>query len=142
MIVANIIEDKGGDVATVRGDAVVRDAVDMLSARNIGAVVVLKGSKDVCGIFSERDIVRLLDEQGAAALDQKISSVMTETVYSCSMKDTVHHLMSLMTTKRIRHLPVIEKGELLGIVSIGDVVKRRIEETEREAEELKSYITA
>jgi CBS domain-containing protein len=128
-------------VHAVPGKARVSDAVEMLNRHNIGAVLVLDG-KEVVGIISERDVVRLLGRDPAGALKRPVSECMTTNVVTCSRDTTVGDLMEQMTRHRIRHIPVVERGELLGIVSIGDVVKRKIEETEQEASALREYIAS
>ncbi|MEM8987016.1 MAG: CBS domain-containing protein [Pseudomonadota bacterium] len=140
MRVADILNEKGTAVSTVKAEDPMTSAVCALGEKNIGALVVVNDEGAVNGILSERDIVRHLAEKGADALAGKVSDCMTAEVFTCDKDDTVDSLMSMMTERRIRHLPVIEAGGLAGIVSIGDVVKRRIRETEQEAEALKSYI--
>lgn len=139
MSIAAILGGKGQDVITITGDRTVRDAVAMLSERRIGAVPVLDGS-GVAGIFSERDVIHCLEREGAAALDKPVRDVMTAPVISVSRGESVLAALSLMTQRRIRHLPVVEDGALVGFVSIGDLVKHRIERIEAEANDLRSYI--
>jgi CBS domain-containing protein len=124
----------------VPDNALVRDAVAALNRFNIGAVVVVDTEGAVVGILSERDVVRLLGRDPAGALDEPVSACMTAKVVTCSRDTPIAELMEQMTHYRIRHMPVVEDGDLKGIVSIGDVVKRKIEETEREAEALREYI--
>lgn len=140
MNVANILKAKGADVYTVNEKSAIKNAADVLGEKNIGAVVIVGENNAVVGIVSERDIVRLIAKRGADALNDSIASAMTKNVVTCTTADTVDGLMTLMTERRIRHVPVVEDGALKGIVSIGDVVKRRIRETEQEAEALKAYI--
>lgn len=140
MNVAAILAQKGRDVATVTADALVSEAVARLTTRKIGALVILGSSGRVDGILSERDIVRAIGKQGAGILTDPVSSIMTREVVACKEGDTINEVMGRMTRGRFRHLPVIEKGQLVGIVSIGDVVKSRIEEVEREAEDMRAYI--
>ena len=142
MTVASILADKGSEVSTIDPDRLVSEVVDILATKRIGALVVTDASGKVCGIVSERDIVREIATRGAGILDQPISACMTRKVVSCHERDTVDQVMAVMTENRFRHLPVIVDGRLAGIISIGDVVKRKIEMTERDAEELRNYIAA
>ena len=139
MHVANILKSKGSDVLTMAGSTKLSEVARSLAERKIGAIVIVDDGK-VAGILSERDIVSAVAANGAAALDQEAHDIMTRNVVSCTTHDNIEDLMGLMTDKRIRHLPVIEDGDLKGIISIGDVVKRRIAETEAEAEALREYI--
>lgn len=141
MQVENILQSKGRAVHTVLADTSLADAVAMLTERRIGAVVVLDGKK-VAGILSERDVVRHLGKDWAALASRPVRDVMTKAVVTTGRYATVAEVMEQMTERRIRHLPVVEGGELVGIVSIGDVVKRKIEETEQEATALKEYIAS
>jgi CBS domain-containing protein len=140
MRIADVLRSKGGEVATIEPDATVGDLLAGLASHNIGAMVV-KGADGVAGIVSERDIVRQLHARGASVLSQSVSEIMTAVVSTCSKSDTVDSLTRLMTENRVRHVPVVENGELIGIVSIGDVVKTRMEELEAEHEQLHSYIS-
>jgi CBS domain-containing protein len=140
MRIADVLRSKGGEVVTIEPDATVGDLLAGLASHNIGAMVV-KGPDGVAGIVSERDIVRQLHARGASVLSQSVSEIMTAVVSTCSKSDTVDSLTRLMTENRVRHVPVVENGELIGIVSIGDVVKTRMEELEAEHEQLQSYIT-
>lgn len=139
MTVKSILEGKGRDVLTLPPDAKLSDAIGLLAERRIGALVV-SASGGIDGILSERDVVRCLASKGAAALDQPVSAVMTANVQTCDEASTVNEVMEVMTRGRFRHLPVQKNGKLDGIVSIGDVVKRRIEDAEREANEIREYI--
>ena len=141
MQVETILQTKGRAVHTVTADTSLADAVTMLTERRIGAVVVLDGKK-VVGILSERDIVRHLGKDWAALASRPVRDVMTSAVVPTGRYATVTEIMEQMTERRIRHVPVVEGGELVGIVSIGDVVKRKIEETEQEATALKEYIAS
>lgn len=140
MTVRSILDAKGHDVVTLQPGATLSEASQLLGSRRIGAVVVTRGDRKIAGILSERDIVRALGEHGAAALDLTIDKVMTAKVMTCSGASTVNEVMEIMTRGRFRHLPVEKDGQLDGIISIGDVVKRRIEEVEREAEQIREYI--
>ena len=142
MQVENILQSKGRAVHTVAADATIAEAVDMLNGRRIGAVVVVTDTGKVAGILSERDIVRHLGKDWTALGAKKVSEVMTSNVVTMSRQATVTEVMERMTERRIRHLPIVDNGDLVGIVSIGDVVKRKIEETEQEALALKEYIAS
>ncbi len=142
MLVSQILKEKGDLVFTASpGDSVAAVAA-LLVSRRVGAMVVLDEAHDVAGIVSERDIVRVVAELGAEGLAQPISACMTKDVVFAVPNETVDELMSRMTDRRIRHLPVLRDGKLVGIVSIGDLVKRKIEESVAEAETLKAYISA
>ena len=141
MKVEGILRSKGAKVVTVRPDASLASLVQKLREEQIGAVVVTEDGRSVLGIISERDVVRGLAEHGPRILEMAVSDLMTRTVFSCAQDDTVKHLMSEMTRKRIRHLPVLADGVLCGIVSIGDVVKNRLDELEMETNVLRdAYI--
>lgn len=140
MAVKAILSSKGSDVITIEPTATLDSAVKMLAARRIGALVVLGPEQRVIGILSERDIVRVLAERGAEALTLPLSQVMTRKVQTCTQSATIGDLMEQMTTGKFRHVPVMEDERLIGIVSIGDVVKERVHEIEREASELRDYI--
>jgi CBS domain-containing protein len=140
MAVAQILKVKGRSVITATPDDTVHSAAKTLAEKRIGAVVVINKQGGIAGIVSERDIVKALAQKGAAALDLKLQAIMTSKVTTCSPEDSEAELMSLMTVNRIRHLPVVEGGKLAGMVSIGDVVKFRMEAIEHEAEEMKLYI--
>jgi CBS domain-containing protein len=141
MQVENILQSKGRAVVTVTARATIAEAVDLLNTHRIGAVVVTDGTR-VAGILSERDVVRHLGTDWAALAGRPVSDVMTKAVVTAGPHSTVAELMEKMTARRIRHIPVVDQGELVGIVSIGDVVKRKIEETEQEATALKEYIAS
>jgi CBS domain-containing protein len=140
MNVARILKDKGRNVATVTPETLLRKAVEKLAAERVGALVVCDQDKRVAGIISERDVVRMLAANGADVLDQPVSLYMTKDVRTCTERDTVEWLMGEMTSQRFRHLPVVEGGKLIGIVSIGDVVKQRIAAAELEAASMREYI--
>ena len=142
MLVKNILAEKGSDVFTIGPDRTLREAVAALAEHRIGAIVVTKGDDRIAGILSERDIVRMLAAEGADMLDKPLSSAMTSRVTVCHEENSVYEVMETMTTGRFRHLPVEKQGKLAGIISIGDVVKRRIEEVEHEAEEIRNYIAS
>lgn len=142
MFVSDILSQKGGSVFTVTPGTSVAQVSQQLSVRRIGSVLVLDGEGGVIGIVSERDLVRALASHGAKALELEARQVMTRDVVTCDPDDSIDQVMETMTRGRFRHLPVLRHGELLGLVSIGDVVKARIEETTHEAEALKAYIVA
>lgn len=140
MTIASILKTKGGDVVAVHREATVQDVSALLHRHRIGAVLVVEGGQPV-GVVSERDIVKCLHERGAEILKARAEDIMTSPVVTVSPDESVVGAMAVVTKRRIRHLPVIEHGRLLGIVSIGDLVKRRIEDAEHEAAQLKIYIT-
>ena len=138
--VANILDGKGNDVLTVTPESSVSALVKLLAEKRIGAVPVVDGTGRLKGIVSERDVVRALAGD-AAVLERKVESLMTREVQTCVLQDTVANLMEIMTRGRFRHLPVVEDSKLIGIISIGDVVKQRVAEAQSEVEALTSYIT-
>lgn len=142
MTVATILKSKGDRVATTRPDSTVETVAHRLRIEGIGALVVSEDGRRVAGIISERDIVRALAEYGGDALTMPVSALMTAVVTTCVPETTVNQVMSHMTRERIRHLPVTVEGRLAGIVSIGDVVKHRLDEMETEVRTLRDYITA
>lgn len=140
MTVKAIMSRKGSDVLTIEPNATLATAVKLLAERRIGALVITGADQQVTGILSERDIVRAFAASGPAALDQQVGAVMTRKVMTCSEAETVSSLMERMTQGKFRHLPVVERGRLAGIISIGDVVKYRLEEMEKESSALREYI--
>ncbi|MBF6167855.1 CBS domain-containing protein [Streptomyces gardneri] len=140
MRISEILRRKGSDVATVAPDTTVRRLLATLAERNIGAVVVSPDGDAIAGIVSERDVVRSLHARGAALLDTPVSAIMTSEVRTCTPDDRVDGLRRTMTEHRIRHLPVVHEGRLVGIVSIGDVVKSAISELATEREHLVEYL--
>jgi signal-transduction protein with cAMP-binding, CBS, and nucleotidyltransferase domain len=142
MSVSNILSAKGRDVVTAKSDDTVQSVAQLLATRRIGAIVILNSAGKIDGIVSERDVVRVIAADGASALDHKVSKVMTSKVKTCSETDSEVELMAMMTANRIRHLPVVAHGKLTGMISIGDVVKHRIEAIEHEAQDLKAYIAS
>ncbi|MBH5402161.1 CBS domain-containing protein [Bradyrhizobium sp. CNPSo 4010] len=139
MTVRSILNTKGHQIVSVEPDAKLADAIKLLAEKKIGAVLVMDQSR-VEGILSERDIVRVLGECGAGVLEAPVSEVMTRKVVTCKETDTVAELMEVMTTGKFRHLPVIENGKVVGLISIGDIVKWRVREYETEQEALRDYI--
>jgi CBS domain-containing protein len=141
MLIAQILAGKGGEVVSTRADATIAEVASLLKARRIGAVVVTDAAGDLRGIISERDLARGLADHGAKLLDMRVSQLMTVDVVTCSPDDGIGQLMHTMTERRFRHLPVIEDGKLIGIISIGDVVKHRLQELEAETHLLQDYIS-
>jgi CBS domain-containing protein len=139
MRIADVLRGKGSSVLTVGPSATVDELIRLMAQRNVGALPVVDGGRLV-GIVSERDVVRRLQESGAALLAQSVAEIMTTQVTTCHPSDSVVDLARVMTERRFRHLPVVVDGELCGIVSIGDLVKARIDMLEVEREQLASYI--
>jgi CBS domain-containing protein len=140
MNVDAILKVKGDAVVTIRPTASLAEAVTLLCEKRIGALVVSANGTEPQGILSERDIVHGLGREGAALLEHRIEDLMTKTVVTCGPQDRVADLMALMTERRIRHIPVLRNGKLAGLVSIGDIVKNRLDEIEHETTELKAYV--
>jgi CBS domain-containing protein len=139
MTVRSILNTKGHQVMSVEPDAKLSAAIKLLSEKKIGAVLVMNQSR-LDGILSERDIVRVLGERGAAVLEEPVAAVMTRKVVTCKETDTVAEIMETMTTGKFRHLPVLENNKVVGLISIGDIVKWRVREYESEQEALRDYI--
>ena len=139
MTIGAILKGKGSEIASLPSTATMKDAVALLAERRIGAVPVVDRGV-VAGIFSERDVTHFLASEGAAALDRPLSEVMTSPVQTVTASDAVIAALSLMTRRRIRHLPVVEDGRLVGFVSIGDLVKYRIDRIEADATAMRDYI--
>lgn len=142
MLIAHVLRDKGATVHTLGADATLEQAAKELHSRKVGALVVLDGAGAILGVLSERDLVREIARRGAAALDDSVAAVMTRDVHTATMDETVDDGLSRMTDRRVRHLPVVVAGQLLGIVSIGDLVKHRIMAVEAEAAAMQAYIAA
>ena len=140
MAVASILAQKGREVVTAPPDRSLQDVATILAERKIGAIVITDNSGRVLGMLSERDIVRVLAEQGASALMQPLAQVMTRKVFTCSPSETIGVIMERMTAGKFRHVPVIEQDQVVGVVSIGDVVKYRLQEMEHESAALRDYI--
>lgn len=140
MTVKTILSHKGSEVLTIEPTATLKAAIEMLAAHRIGALVVLGPDQRIIGIVSERDVVRALAEQGAAALSEPLAKVMTRKVVTCGQAETIASIMERMTSGKFRHVPVVEQDRMMGIVSIGDVVKHRLTEMERESAALRDYI--
>ncbi|TPQ40712.1 inosine-5-monophosphate dehydrogenase [Bradyrhizobium guangdongense] len=139
MTVRSILNTKGHQIMSVEPDAKMSAAIKLLGEKRIGAVLVMNQSR-LEGILSERDIVRVLGERGAAVLDEPVSAVMTRKVVTCKETDTVAEIMEMMTIGKFRHLPVLDNGKVAGLISIGDIVKWRVREYETEQEALRDYI--
>jgi CBS domain-containing protein len=139
MTVRAILDSKGHQIQSVQPDAKLSAAIKLLSEKKIGAVLVMERGR-IEGILSERDIVRVLGERGAAVLEEPVSAVMTRKVISCKPSDTVGAIMEMMTSGKFRHLPVIDDSRVVGLISIGDIVKWRVREYESEQEALRDYI--
>ena len=140
MTVEHILSEKGRSVVTVEPDRSLAEAARLLASRRIGAVVVASEPGELQGILSERDIVRAVAEEGAAALDAPVSRFVTAKVVTCTTRAAVHEVMEMMTRGKFRHLPVLSESRLVGIVSIGDVVKHRVAEIEAEHRAMRDYI--
>ena len=140
MTVSTILAEKGRDVVTIELGASLADAANLLAQRRIGAALILGADHRLIGIISERDIVQALAASGVAALDLPVSQAMTRKVETISERDTISSIMERMTKGKFRHVPVVDQGRLLGIVSIGDVVKHRLQEMERESAAMRDYI--
>jgi CBS domain-containing protein len=142
VLIEHILRRKGVEVVTITADQPVAAAVATLRQHNIGAIVVTDDAGAIEGIISERDVVRALADEGPVTVDGTVRELMSSDVTTCGPRATVHELMKLMTERRIRHIPVVGDEGIAGIVSIGDVVKSRIEELEDEAETLHDYLSS
>ncbi len=140
MTVSIILANKGREVVSIEPYASLAEAVRLLGGKRIGAALILGADRRIAGIISERDIVRVLAERGAAVLDEPVSQTMTRKVESCNESDTVAHIMERMTQGKFRHMPVVDQGQVVGLVSIGDIVKHRLHEMERESTAMRDYI--
>ena len=141
MRIADVLRIKGAQVVTVTSNATVRDLLDVLAEHHIGAVVVSESGSTVEGIVSERDIVRALAERGPAVISEPVTAIFTSDVLTVGSDTQLEEVMRIMTERRVRHLPVVTDGTLSGLVSIGDVVKNRIDELERDRSALTNYIS-
>ena len=142
MYVDTILKKKGDTVITVAPNCLVSKAAQTLHEKRIGAALVQDAAGNIVGILSERDIVRGVALKQEACLDMTVSELMTHPLVTCAPTDSIEQIMELMTERRVRHLPVMDDGDLIGIISIGDVVKQRISEIEHESRALKQYIAA
>jgi CBS domain-containing protein len=140
MTVKAIVCRKGTDVVTIDPTASLANAAKTLATHRIGALIITGADRQIVGILSERDIVQALAERGSSALEEPVGQVMTRNVLTCSETDTVGEIMKRMTAGKFRHLPVVERGRLAGLISIGDVVKYRLEEMEHETKAMREYI--
>jgi CBS domain-containing protein len=140
MTIARILAEKGREVFTTQPHRTLKEVVDLLAEKGVGAVVVADASMSVLGILSERDVVRVIAKHGAAALDDQVSRHMTPKVTTVTLDATIDHVMQTMTEGRFRHVPVVEDGRLIGIISIGDVVKRHVNMIDSERQALREYI--
>ena len=142
MIVEQILNDKGREVFTLKAGITLKDAAILMDERKIGAVVALDEDDRIVGVLSERDIVRQVARHGASALEMEVGSAMTRAVVTVHSETAIDEALQTMTDRRIRHLPVVHNDRLTGFVSIGDLVKWKIAETEAEAKAMKSYLSA
>jgi CBS domain-containing protein len=142
MKVSNLLANKGHEVSTISQERSVNDAIALLKERGIGALVVTGQKAPLVGILSERDVVRALAASGEKALKLKVSELMSRDVVTCSESTELNELMTTMTERRIRHVPVVDEGHLVGLVSIGDIVKARLDELEHEKKDLLDYVSA
>lgn len=140
MLVSDILKAKGSEVVAVSPSLPVSDAAKLLAEKRIGSVLVLNGQK-IAGILSERDIVRTLAAEGASCLDSPVSRLMTSRVVTCRPDQSISEVMELMTSGRFRHVPVVADGRLVGMISIGDVVKWRLEEAQEEVRQMAAYVS-
>jgi CBS domain-containing protein len=140
MTVSIILAGKGRDVVTIEPSASLAQAVRVLAEKRIGAALILGADKRIAGIISERDIVRALAARGATVLDEPVSQTMTRKVETCNENEAVATIMERMTAGKFRHMPVVDQGRVIGVVSIGDIVKHRVHEIERESVALRDYI--
>ena len=141
MTVRSVLGSKGHQVISVSPDAKLSAAIKILSERRIGAVMVMSGQK-IDGILSERDVVRVLGERGASVLDESVRSVMTPKVITCRESDTVAAIMEVMTSGKFRHLPVVDAGRVIGMLSVGDLIKHALAEKQHEIDQLQRYISS
>lgn len=141
MPIAQILARKGDSVITARTGHTLHEVVQLMSEKGIGAVVVCSSSGELVGILSERDIMRAIAREGARVLEDRVSTHMTKDVVTCTHQDSIQSLMERMTQGRFRHMPVLEDGQLIGMISIGDLIKNRLSEIESEREALREYIS-
>jgi CBS domain-containing protein len=141
MTVSIILAGKGREVVTIEPAASLAAAARLLAEKRIGAVLILGADRRIAGIISERDIVRALADRGANALDEPVSRTMTRRVETCNESETVSNIMERMTVGKFRHMPVVDQGRVVGMLSIGDIVKHRVQEMERESAAMREYIT-
>jgi CBS domain-containing protein len=142
MLIEQILNDKGREVVSARPGQTLEDIAGILDQRRVGAVVVLDPAGNIAGVVSERDVIRQIARHGGGALEAPVETAMTRTVITVDCRDTVDFALQLMTDRRVRHLPVLRAERLVGVVSIGDLVKFKIAETEAESEAMKGYLSA
>jgi CBS domain-containing protein len=142
MLVRNILDAKGNRVVSTQPEATIAATSRLLSEHRIGAVLVTDKSGNIAGVLSERDIVNGMSRHGAAITEHTVADLMTRNVHTCQPGDTIADVMAIMTERRIRHLPVLDDGRLAGMISIGDVVKYRLEEAKFEVDSLRDYVLA
>lgn len=142
MLIAHVIRDKGAAVHTLSANATLQQAAQELDAKKVGALVVIDAEGELVGVFSERDLVREIARRGTVALTQEVSAAMTRNVVTAHPDETIDDCLGRMTDRRVRHLPVLEEVRLVGIISIGDLVKHRIAAAEAEAAAMQAYIAA
>ncbi|MDC3401924.1 CBS domain-containing protein [Alphaproteobacteria bacterium] len=140
MTIGAILQNKGHDVVTIDQNATIKDAVDVLTSARIGAVLVYSSDNKFIAILSERDVMRAISNSGQAAMLESVSGYVSKTVYTIDLSTTIDEAMGMMTGYRCRHLPVLDGDDMIGIISIGDLVNFKIQEADREAEALKEYI--
>lgn len=140
MYVSDILRNKGARIVSLKADDPVPEAIALLCSNRIGAILVVDNQDHIAGIFSERDLVRGLHRHGKAVVEMAVGELMTSPVITCTPRDPVASIEGMMTANRFRHVPVLEDGQLVGIISIGDVVKNRIEEAQAEVDALRRYI--
>jgi CBS domain-containing protein len=140
MTISMILAEKGREIVSIEPAATLQSAATLLAEKRIGALVILGADRRIIGILSERDIVRAIGERGAAALDESVSQTMTRKVSTCTEGETLVSILERMTEGKFRHVPVVDQGRLIGIVSIGDVVKHRLREIERDSAAMRDYI--
>lgn len=140
MTVSIILAEKGREIVNIEPNASLAEAVQLLARKRIGAALILGADHRIAGIISERDIVRVLAERGAAVLDEPVSRTMTRKVESCNESETVASIMERMTAGKFRHMPVVNQGQVVGVVSIGDIVRHRLHEMESESVAMRDYI--
>lgn len=141
MYVKNILARKGNEVVKISPESTLLETTRVLRQNKIGAILACDSDGKMCGVISERDIVLAIARSGGAVLEKQVGDFMTTGVYTCKPEDSIKQVMEVMTSRRIRHLPVVgDDGNIVGMISIGDVVKERMSETEAEAEALKAYI--
>ena len=142
MLIAHVLREKGGAVHTLTADVILEQAARELDAKKVGALVVLDGAGEILGVFSERDLVREVSRRGSAALSDPVGAVMMKDFFTAHPDETIDEGLGRMTDRRVRHLPVLVEERLVGIVSIGDLVKHRIAAVEAEAAAMQAYIAA